>query len=73
MSEGDDGLFVSFLVVALHLHALAEVHETLVDLAGFCEGGTSSLCLTGAFGACNNVSECKAKKLEATYQPSQLR
>jgi hypothetical protein len=26
----------TFLVVALHLHALAKIHETLVDLSGLC-------------------------------------
>lgn len=33
----------TFLLVSLHLHALAKVHQRLVDLARLSESGTSSL------------------------------
>ena len=38
-------------IVGLHLHALAEVHEGLVDFACFGEGGAGGFGGAGAFGA----------------------
>jgi hypothetical protein len=40
------------LVIGLHLHTLAQVHERLIDLASFRERLTCGLSISGTLGSC---------------------
>lgn len=52
LAEGNNGRGLQGVgVVGLHLHALAEIHEGLVDFACFGESGACCFCCAGAFGA----------------------
>lgn len=44
---------ISFLVIALHLHALTKVHQTLVDLSCLSKRSPGSLCVPRTLGSCN--------------------
>lgn len=56
LAEGYDGRRAGIDVVRLHLHALAEIHEGLVDLACFCES------CTGCFGGASSLGTCSARQ-----------
>jgi len=50
------------LVVGLHLHALAEIHQRLVDLAGLCQCSAGSLCIASTFRSSQiDDGECAAR------------
>lgn len=46
----------AFLVVTLHLHALPEIHQTLVDLACLGQSCASCLCVSRSFRALTSRS-----------------
>lgn len=59
LAEGHDVALVAAAVVAdvrLHLHALAQVHEGLVDLACFRERLAGGFGVAGTLGACGRAS-----------------
>jgi hypothetical protein len=73
LTEGDDVLcllvdrkkhsirgtyFGAVLIIGLHLHTLTKIHQRLVDLAGFSEGSTRSLCIACTFRS-SQVDDCE--------------
>jgi hypothetical protein len=45
-----EAYLAAIVVVALHLHALAEIHERLVDFASFGQRCSSRLRIASSFG-----------------------
>ena len=57
LPEGHDGWVAGVGVVGLHLHALAKVHERLVDLACLRQS------CAGRFGSASTLGTCKSMSI----------